>query len=63
MVIVANEYENGIQELKVKSEEFKYLISNVFVAANGCANTNELTKQLLKTYIAILDLERDMDAL
>lgn len=63
MVIVANEYENSIKELRVKSDEFKYLISKAFTGIDGCIDTNYLTKQLLKTYVAILDLDREIDAL
>lgn len=63
MVIVANEYENGIEELREKSRQFKDLIKNVLIGAEGCVNTGELTKQLLLTYVLILELEKVLDNL
>ena len=57
MVIVASKEIDGLKELEEKSEELKDIITNVFVAANGCANTNGLINNLMITYVAICNLE------
>ena len=57
MVTVADKEIDGLEELKQSIAELKNLLNNVFVAANGCNNTNELSINLIETYGAILKLE------
>lgn len=63
MVIVANNEINGLKELQESISEFKLLLGNVFVAVNGCDNTNELSKNLIETYGTILKLEKSLNHL
>lgn len=58
MVTVADKEIDGLEELKQSIAELKNLLGNVFVAANGCNNTNELSINLIETYSAILKLEK-----
>lgn len=63
MVRVANNEINGLKELQESISEFKLLLGNVFVAVNGCDNTNELSKNLIETYGTILKLEKSLNHL
>ena len=63
MVRVANNEINGLKELQESISEFKLLLGNVFVAVNGCDNTNELSKNLIETYGTILKLEKSFNHL
>lgn len=58
MVIVADKEVDGLKALEENISEFKLLLENVFVATNGCDNTNKLSINLIKTYGAILKLEK-----
>ena len=58
MVTVADKEIDGLEELKQSIAELKNLLGNVFVATNGCNNTNELSINLIETYSAILKLEK-----
>ena len=58
MVTVADREIDGLEELKQSIAELKNLLGNVFVAANGCNNTNELSINLIETSGAILKLEK-----
>lgn len=63
MVTVADRVGNGLEDLQKSISELKSLISNVIIAAEGCSNTFELTENLLKTYIAVLKLEKSLQNL
>ena len=58
MVTVADKEIDGLKALEESISEFKLLLNNVFVAAHGCDNTNELSINLIETYGAILKLEK-----
>ena len=58
MVIVADKEVDGLKALEENISEFKLLLENVFLAANGCDNTKKLSINLIKTYGAILKLEK-----
>lgn len=58
MVTVAEKEVDGLKALEESISEFKLLLGNVFVAVNGCGNTNELSINLIETYGAILKLEK-----
>lgn len=58
MVTVAYKEVDGLDELKQSITEFKLLLGNVFIAANGCNNTNELSESLIETYGTVLKLEK-----
>ena len=60
MVIVA---EDGMKALQKKLEEMKDLIGTTFEAAKGCSNTNDLIYNLMKTYVAIIELEKSIKEL
>ena len=63
MVTVTDKEVDGLEELKQSITEFKLLLGNVFIAANGCNNTNELSECLIETYGAILKLEKALNSL
>ena len=63
MVRFVNNEINGLKELQESISEFKLLLGNVFVAVNGCDNTNELSKNLIETYGTILKLEKSLNHL
>ena len=56
-VIGSQQEINGIKELEEMSSSFKELLSNVFVAGEGCSNTEELTERLLDSYVAVHKLQ------
>lgn len=58
MFTVADKEVGGLKALEESILEFKLLLNNVFVAANGCDNTNDLSINLIETYGAILKLEK-----
>ena len=58
MVTVADKEVDGLKALEESISEIKLLLNNVFVAANGCENTNEFSINLIETYGAILKLEK-----
>lgn len=60
MVIVA---EDGMKALKKKSEEMKDLIGTTFIAAKGCSNTENLIFNLMKSYVALVELEKSIKQL
>lgn len=49
---------NGIKELEEMSATFNDLISNVFIASSGCNNTETLVENLMKTYVAVHNLQK-----
>ena len=63
MVTVADKEVDGLKALEESISEFKLLLGNVFVAVNGCDNTNELSINLIETYGAILKLEKSLQNL
>ena len=63
MITVADKEVDGLKALEESISEFKLLLGNVFVAVNGCDNTNELSKNLIETYGTILKLEKSLNHL
>lgn len=49
---------NGIKELEEMTNTFNDLISNVFIASSGCDNTATLVENLMKTYVAVHNLQK-----
>ena len=60
MVIVA---EDGMKALQKKSKEMEDLIETTFEAAKGCSNTEDLMCNLMKSYVALVELEKSITKL
>lgn len=62
MVIVARKNKKGgLKELQEKSQEFNALVNEVFVAADGCSNTQRLVACLQIAYIAVNGLQKELE--